>query len=125
MKIVSVMVKETKNGKPYKALQFEDNRSANMWEDDPRFADAIDGADLPLELEKNGNFWNIVRDDQPSKANNTGSELQKIRETLFRTHEMVLQMYKAQFPEKVMEPDLPAEEIEYPIEEIDPESIPF
>lgn len=96
MKITKVEIKQTKTGKDYKSLTFEDGKSVNMWSNDPDYEIAIVDATLERTLEQDGQYLKL---NQKRKANNYKTQQieqaqvrkeQSINRTLDRKEESIV-----------------------------------
>lgn len=59
----------TSTGKTYKRLYLTDENIVNMWSDDPEYENAITGATLDYNLEKDGQYWKLKKPERINYGN--------------------------------------------------------
>ena len=92
IKIIECTEKETKFGKPMKALKVEaegETRVVNMFNNFPDFANLKVGSVFLANMAREGNYWNLSYEGADKLKGNSGYKQKVIEETMARKEKSI------------------------------------
>jgi hypothetical protein len=130
IKINEVLIKQKKNGDDYKLLKLQDGKAVSMWGDDSDYDSAIKGADLDREIQKDGQYWNLLPSGETPtvkpQPNVTNGNLEELNKKIGAVYAVVSQNHS--IIRKIAESlkiELETPQVEYPENTFNPDDSPF
>ena len=87
IKIIKITSKTTKppGNKPYKMCEVEVNgeiRKVNIWSNAPNFANLVEGSVIVANMVMDGNYWNVVFENQSTPRASGGFKTAQAKEVI-------------------------------------------